>query len=500
MRPWREGRGGAWRARILVARVVRAIRSNPFVSLQLAALLLVAVQLVLGGGWRIIVQWALFALHALEFPAKMWGVDGPATLRLSLSYLGKLLLALAPAAMLIRCAPKWRIAACAFAALTLAGSVSFVRACPSLGYWFALALLSALGVVLVRYRLGRWTVGLPMIVLLAVPASQHGSAWGTGEDLAARCAANDGQRPTNLQASQLVSRYYGVHVFPPDWILLTGETAEDGRFMNIPHGGQGSWWLRKGPDGQLVFVGPSRANGNLWRGCLLGGDMWFVRVGHLMQVRPPGADGRESVRSFPFDMVGFDAPGTACDERTGSVYASDLLDGRLFEMSPRTGGQPQRRPDAVSVRGGLLSMRQRDGRLVMLDFQDLVVYALDESRVVRTTPAAIASSSLTLCQSDGAVAVPDLAGRLRVFRMDADGGYTFDWGVSLFAPRTAAFSPDCAFIGVTSGDDRHVWIIERASRRIIETFAVGPTIRGVAFIGPRELAVADACTVTVLRF
>jgi hypothetical protein len=34
----------------------------------------------------------------------------------------------------------------------------------------------------------------------------------------------------------------------------------------------------------------------------------------------------------------------------------------------------------------------------MLDFQDLVVYVPDESRVVQRTPAAIASSSLALCQ------------------------------------------------------------------------------------------------------
>ena len=136
----------------------------------------------------------------------------------------------------------------------------------------------------------------------------------------------------------------------------------------------------------------------------------------------------------------------------------------------------------------------------MLDFQDLVVYVPGESRVVQRTPAAIASSSLALCQADGTAAVPDLAGRLRVFRMNADGGYDFDWGLSLFAPRAAAFSPDCAFIGVTSADDRHVWIVERASRRVVETFELGPAIRGAAFIGPRALAVADACTVSVLRF
>jgi hypothetical protein len=496
----RDGVGGGWRARDLLARFVRAVRSNPFVSVQLAVLFALVAQVVWAGDWRILMQWGLFALHAIELPARLWAVDGPATLRLSLSYLGKLLLALAPTAMLIRCAPKWRIAGCVFGALTLAGSISFVRACPSFGHWVVLASLSALGVLLVRHPFGRWAVGLPLIVLLVVPASQHGSALGRGEDLVARCAANDGERPTNLQASQLVPRYYGIHFLPPDRILLTGETSEDGRFMNIPHGGQGSWWLRKSPEGRLAFAGRSQANGNVWTSCRLAGEIWFVRAGYFMEVQPPGADGPERVRPIPFPMVGFDAPDIACDDRTGTLYASDLLDGRLVEFSPRTGEQPHRRPDSVSVRGGLMSIREGDGRLVMLDFQDLVVYALDESRVVRTTPAAIASSSLALCQADGAVAVPDLAGRLRVFRMDDDGGYAFDWGLDLFAPRAAAFSPDCAFIGVTSADDRHVWVIDRGTRRVVKTFELGPAIRGAAFIGPRELAVADACTVSVLRF
>jgi hypothetical protein len=371
--------------------------------------------------------------------------DGPATLLNSLSYLAKLLLALAPTAMLVQCAPKWRILGCVFALLVLAISVAFVRACPSLGHWLALCLASGLGVVLVRYRYLRFTVVLPLVVLVVVPATGHGNARHVGASLAARCAANDGERATNLDASQFAPRYYGVHYFPPDWILLTGETSEDGRFFNISHGGQGSWWLHKEAGGRLSFAGPSEANGNIWTSCLLGGRGWFARAGNFIEVRPPGADGRESIRRIPFSIAGFESPDTACDERTGSVYASDLLDGRLVDLSPRTGGRPERRADSVSVRGGLMSMRERDGRLVMLDFQDLIVYAPDEARPLHRTSAAIASSSLTLCQLDGAAAVPDLAGRLRVFRMMPDGGYEFDWGVSLFAPRFAQFSPTAPF-------------------------------------------------------
>jgi hypothetical protein len=297
-----------------------------------------------------------------------------------------------------------------------------------------------------------------------------------------------------------VDRYYGVHVFPPSWVLLTGETPQDAPSLLFPHGGTGSWWLRTGADMELTFAGPSAMNGNIWNSCAMGDERWIVRAGYLNRVRPPGADGQETVERFPFDMIGFDAPDTACDQRSGSVFASDLIDGRLLEMSPRTGGKPQHRDDSVSVRGGLMDIRESDGRLVMLDFQDLVVYALDEARTVARTAAAAVSSSLSLCQSDGSVAVADLGGRLRVFAMNAAGGYRFDWGVDLFAPRAAEFSPDCRFIGITSADDQHVWIVERESRRIVRTFRIGPSIRGAAFIGPRDLAVADACTITVLGF
>lgn len=488
------------RRRAPLASLAGAARSNPAVAAQIVLVVALLALVTLGGQLWILRQWTLFAIDALKFPARMWHVDGGATLSLSLSYASKVALALAPAAMLVRCAPKWGILGGLYAAGTVAISVSFTRACPTLAHWVALVALTALGCVLVCRRFLRWAVALPMIVLLALPASRHGSARQEGAGLAARCAANDGGRATNLSPDLLVARYYGVHFFPPDWILLTGETPDDGRFMNLPHGGRGSWWLRKEAEGRISFAGPSKATGNIWTGCRLGDDGWFIRAGRFMHVRPPGAGGQETVRTIPAPIGGFDAPDTACDERTGSVFASDLRDGRLIELKTRTDEPPRRRADSVSVRGGLMSMRESDGRLIMLDFQDLVVYASDEARVLHVTPAAIAASALTLCPSDGAVAVPDLAGRLRVFRMRADGRYEFDWGLSLFAPRFAEFSPDCTHLGVTSADDRHVWIVERTTHRIVETFELGPAIRGAAFIGPRELAVADACTVSVLRF
>lgn len=475
-------------------------RRRVLIWIQAAVVAVLLVQLVAGGGLPILRQWALFALGALRFPLAIWHADGPATVLTTATYLAKLFLALAPTLVVIRAVPTWRIGACLFAMVVVAISVSFVRACPAAWQWIALVILSGAGCVLVRYRFQRWAVGLPLLVLVVLPAAQHGSAWNEGPALVARCAANDGQRPINLDASHLTPRYYGVHPFPPDWILLTGETPQDGQFMGLPHGGRGSWWLRRDADGHLIIDSPSSATGNIWTGCRLGDDGWLIRAGMFMQIRPPGPDGRESVRRLPVTIAGFDAPDTACDPRTGTVYASDLLDGRLTELTPASGNPPRRRQDAVSVRGGLMTVREQDGQLLMLDFQDLIVYDLAAGQVRHHTPAATVSSSLTLCQQDGAVAVPDLAGRLRVFRMDASGGYVLDWAMPLFAPRAAQFSPDCAFLGVTSADDSRVWIIDRATQRIVREYHLGPTIRGAAFTGPRELAVADACTLSLLTF
>ena len=66
----------------------------------------------------------------------------------------------------------------------------------------------------------------------------------------------------------------------------------------------------------------------------------------------------------------------------------------------------------------------------------------------------------------------------------------------MYAPRRVAFSRDCSRLAVTSGDDRHVYIIDRATRQVIETHTAGPALREVAATGPREFSVTDICGVT----
>lgn len=488
--------------------MARAVRADPVRAASVAVLLAIIAMVAFDGGARILTEWARFAVGAVTVTVDLARVDTGPTLVLAAAFAAKLILALAPAVVLLLVtAPRWRIASLMLVGAIVFVSLAFVRACPTPGQWVLAVLASALGVALVygRRRWLGWAACLPLVVLLLIPAAAHGPPWSREASLLAQCAANDGQRPTNLAPDRVAPFYYGVHVVTPEWVLLMGERSNDGRLLGIPHGGSGSWWLRAQDDGTFRFDRPSDVTGNVWTSCALGDDRWLVRAGQLMRFRPPSDSADEAVERFRFPMVGFDAPDVACDSRRGLVFASDLFDGRPIELATRSGAsgdgaRPRRRRDPIGARGGAMVMRPHDGRLVALDFQYLHVFDVETSRVLHRTPAAVASQSIALCREDGAVAVPDLAGRLRVFSMKADGSYEFDWGLALFAPRTASFSPDCTHVAVTSADDRHVWIVERASRRVVRSFRVGPGLRGGAFVGPRAFAVADACSMTVLRF
>lgn len=442
-------------------------------------------------------HWLRFAIHAFVFP--LHTADRGAALALQAVFLAKLCLALAPIVTLFVVAPGWRVFATLLGVITLFASLAFNRSCAAPLHWVGLVSTTLLASFLVRLPFLRWTAALPLLFLLFVPIPLHGLELSSRDDLRERCASNDGVPPRNVDSRLYVARYYGVHYFSPDWLFVTGENPIDGQFMGIPHHGTGSWWFRRKPDGEWSLAGPSQATGNVWTSCLLDGGRFYVRSGMIVRVKPPDAAGNESVERFPFPQSGFESVDTACDERTGTVYATDLLDSRLLQLQTRPPGEVRRRPDSLSARGGILFMRN-DGRLVMFDVQDLVVYSPDESRVLQRLPAAVASNSMTVCPDDGAVAIPDFAGRLRLFRKGKDGVYSFDWAIDLFAPRFARFSPDCKYLAVTSGDDLHVWIVDRDLRTVVRQFRAGPAIRAGDFTGPREFTVADACVFTTLRF
>ena len=232
-----------------VAHLKRLARAKAALLFQIVLVVFLIVQMTVSGEMLIARQWALFALHALTFPLRMWNVDGEATLLASLSYMAKLALALMPTMMLVWCTPKWRILACLFAALVLVSSVSFVRACPVRSDWVVLVVSSGLGTLLVRRRFLRWAAALPVIVLVVLPAVGHGNARHFGATLAARCAANEGERATNLDPSQFAPRYYGVHFFPPELDLAHRRGGQRRKFhgqiarwARIVVAAQGSGW------------------------------------------------------------------------------------------------------------------------------------------------------------------------------------------------------------------------------------------------------------------
>jgi hypothetical protein len=118
--------------------------------------------------------------------------------------------------------------------------------------------------------------------------------------------------------------------------------------------------------------------------------------------------------------------------------------------------------------------------------------------VTERSAAALGAGGLDVCQVDGAALVADYAGRLRLFKIGPTGKYELEQGVSLSSPRRVAFSPDCAWIAVTSGDDETAYVLRRGDLSVWRTFRLGPGLRDVVYTGPREVAIVDACSVNIL--
>ena len=53
---------------------------------------------------------------------------------------------------------------------------------------------------------------------------------------------------------------------------------------------------------------------------------------------------------------------------------------------------------------------------------------------------------------------------------------------------------------VTSADDHRVYIVDAASRSVIDVFTAGPALREVAATGPRQFSVSDVCSITTFRW
>ncbi len=471
------------------------------------ALGIVVIALLATGG-RTVVIGALTASYGAAISSfYLLRVDTAATAWSLALALGRVGLAILPSVLLIRSVPRstrvWLIPLLtAVALITLPVSLT---ACSTLGRWLLLAALSGTAAFLVHWRFLGWTVLLPYAVLLEIVPS-HGilnfADVGTADpayraELLGECARNDGVRPTNLTADQLMP-YHGINRIGDELVFLAGEGPHDGS-MRGKSGGRrvGSWWMRRTDEG-LEFELPSSATGNLWRGCMIDETIWMVRAGRVVGVHrlPPGGQNYEKVHWIEVPSSDMDLLEAACDAARRRVYVTEFFDGGMWEV-PLDGGLPRRH----EIGGVLLIPEWRfDDRLIVADSSSLMVFDTEAERIVDRTPARLGGHGFDLCPATGAAAVADLSGRLRIFELDEAGHYRFAWGVSAFAPRRVAYSPDCSRIGVTSADDHRVYLVDTSTRKVTDVFHAGPALREIAPTGPREFSVSDVCSITTFRW
>jgi hypothetical protein len=479
--PARSIRSRLWSA---AGHVGRFIRRRPITSAELALVAFVLWELLTDPGTRKIT--GLLAINTAGSLRSLWAlsqVDTKDTLVALAVMGGALLIAMLPLLVLSRRSGRW-----AFLHLTFLGVLSYY-CMPLLAgvnvVW--LTITSALSLWLIRFRWLRWTAILPWLVVVApFPIHQFGVVWNRAA-LLRRCETNDGRRPIGVPSESIHPGYKGVTQLRRDEALL-------------PIGGAGgSAWLRRVGQEWKVDA-PSRVNFSFWPGCVMDDELWLGRPNFVMGVRRDAATGVETIRKVLIPDEVMDFAEIVCLPETGQVLITEALTGSgLWEVTPKTGTARR----LAHAAGGLGAMARRGapGELVVVNGTELLRYSIEREEVIDRTPAAVQMfGGLDVCPLDGEAAVCDVFGRVRFFKPDADGHYQFDWGVPVPAPRELVLSPDCQYAAVTSWDDESVYLIDVKARRRIASYRVGPGLRGLTFLGPREFAVADACTMTQIVF
>jgi hypothetical protein len=383
------------------------------------------------------------------------------------------------------------------------------------GEWTAsrtmmIILFSIAAVWLTKYRFLRWTVWLPLFAyaqIFVVHTLAHAKVepwWGSRSELMARCSRNDGQRPLNLREEQVGLSYFSADPLNDSEVLLTnaGPSQAAASSGAVPEH-LSSWWLRRLGEG-WVFDGRSAIAGYLENGCVIGDEIWVndAEQGFVAALSWDASTRRERIRKFPLNLGwrALDFAPPVCRPAEERVIVTEATYGtRMLEVSTTTGTVR----DMNNKGYGLMWAAQgrRDRYLTVNTSSGLILYSLDREQVVERIPAGVFMyDQHDLCPLDNEVVTADMTGRVRLFSETSDGHYRFDWGISLPSPRNTAFSPDCRFIGVTSNDDTTVSIVDREKRSVIATYRAGPTMREITFLGPREVAIADACTMTTFRF
>lgn len=338
----------------------------------------------------------------------------------------------------------------------------------------------------------KWLAFVPMIIAMHPVMTAHGGPlsdriWPKSA-LAPRCASNDGVRPSNFTIERASTHHYAVTPITSDLLVLTGE--------------RGAYRLRRGDDGSFAFIGDFVFAGNLWQGSLGEGMVFFTHRGSGMVAATATdlefSEGRASTRQIldiPDAGSELDLLDAVYEPTTRSVFVTELVRGGLWE-APLTDESMHYYPLHAFYLQAV--RRNGDAMLVGISTTELLVFDPRSKQVTERSPAALGAGGLDVCQTDGAAVVADYAGRLRLFTRSAEGSYRFDRGVSLSSPRRVAFSPDCEWITVSSGDDETVYVLRRADLSIWRTFRLGPALRDVVYTGAREVAVVDACTVNIL--
>jgi hypothetical protein len=325
----------------------------------------------------------------------------------------------------------------------------------------------------------RFTAAVPVLVAMHPTLTTHQYAL---LDNAARCRANDGERPIGFRTSMVRSNYYAVTPIG-DRLLLTGE--------DLPR------WLVREPNGRLRFAEASRVRGNYWSGSVGEGSAFFVHRDELRIVRW-GLDGEDM---SVIDLRRVRAPSEAdlinsvYDPATRTVFAGEFIAGGLVRIP-----LSRRRPSRLGLDMFYLQLANgEDGTILASSSSDLAVIDARTGHIRERHPAALCTGSIASCPLDHAVAVTDYAGRVRLFERDARGHYAFVRSGAMMSPRRVVFSPDCRALAVASADDETISVLRRRDLRVVESYHVGPSLRDLAWLPSGDLLIVDACTVTRVR-
>jgi hypothetical protein len=370
----------------------------------------------------------------------------------------------------------------ALALLPLAVTTAYAWAClvvASVGGWFAAS----------RRRLA-WLAFAPLLLAAHPTLTVHSGplSWfpTMRARLAARCAAAGRTLPRGMGPEAFHTTYYGLTRFDAERLLLTGEDA--------------SWWLT--PEGEgLAVARPAAVRGNLWTGSVGAERLWFTHSGSdLVEVDPAHAgdahrERRDLRLPWGADKSELDLLDAVYDADTDSVFVTEMVGGGLWQYARATRRATHHRVGHFYLQ----AVRREDGMLIAVDTTHLYVFDPRTGAVTESLPVALGSGGLDVCATSGEVAVADYAGRIRLFSRDASGHYRFARGAATPAPRRVAFSPDCAFLTLSSADDTTVEVLRWRDLRVVRRFALGPGLRDATYLDARRVGVVDACTVTLVE-